>query len=161
QSVERANIGVNLTVQPKINPDGTILLRVIPDLSSLGQLVPLGNGNSAQAFNQQFVSTTVLAGDGDTVVIGGLINKRDTKREHKVLILGDIPYLGAAFRFRSQEKSKNELLVIMTPHIVRNRADAERVKVEEAKRIDWILADVARIHATTGMDNIFSPPPPG
>lgn len=162
QNVERANIGVNLTVQPQINNDGTVLLRVQPDISSLGSLIPLGNGQNGQIFNQQFVATTVLAADGQTVAIGGLINKRDEKHENKVPILGDIPYLGAAFRFRTQAKMKTELLVILTPHIVRTKADAERILAEEAKRVDWILGDVTRMHGTSGMEPILATQtPPG
>lgn len=160
QAIERANIGVNLTVTPKINPDGTVLMRVQPEVSSLGQLIPLGNNQSGQVFNQQTVQTTVIAGDGETVAIGGLISKRDEKRENKVPFLGDLPYVGAAFRFRTQNKLKTELLVILTPHVVRGRAEADRVLAEESKRIDWILHDLAKVHGTSGMEPIFAKTPP-
>src|SRR5207237_8748169 len=139
-SIERLAIGVDLTSTPRINPDGTVLLRVTPEVSSIiSQAVPLGNGVFGTSYNDQLIDTTVLAGDGETVAIGGLIQKRDTKSENKVPWLGDLPYVGAAFRYRTQNKIKNELLFIMTPHIIRSRADADRMLAEEGRRMDWVL----------------------
>src|SRR5262249_32444044 len=59
--------------------------------------------------------------------------------------LGDLPGVGALFRYRTQSKTKRELLVILTPHIVRNRLEAERVLNEEKCRIDWIASDIAKV----------------
>jgi hypothetical protein len=71
--------------------------------------------------------------------------------------LGDLPYLGAAFRFRTQVKSKNELMVILTPHVVRNRMEADRVLAEEAARMDWMVDDVTRYHGLSGMEPVLHP----
>ena len=157
------SVGVILQVTPRISPDGTILMRVIPEVSSvLPTQVSFGNGVTASAFNVQHFETTVSARDGETVAIGGLIQKRDAKAENKIPWLGDVPYLGALFRYRTQDKSKMELMVIMTPHIVRCAHDADRILFEESKRMDWVLGDVAKVHGTTGMAPIFAPvPPPG
>jgi type II secretory pathway component GspD/PulD (secretin) len=110
-------------------------------------------------FNNQFVETTVVAGDGETVAIGGLISKRDNKLENKIPWVGDLPGVGALFRFRTQAKEKRELLVILTPHIVRSRADADRILAEESKRIDWVIGDVLKSHGSHGMGPIVQPPP--
>jgi hypothetical protein len=112
------------------------------------------------SYNDQIVDTTILAGDGETVAIGGLIQKSDKKNENKVPWLGDLPYIGAAFRYRTQDKTKSELIIILTPHIVRSRADADRILAEEARRMDWIVGDVVKTHGTTGLSPIL-PPPPG
>jgi type II secretion system protein D len=157
QAIARTTVGVNLAVTPRINPDGTVLMRVEPNISSLGSTIPLGNGQTGQIFNLQDIQTTVLAGDGETVVIGGLITRKDQKNENKVPILGDLPYIGAAFRFRTQSKQKQELLVILTPHVVRSRAEADRILGEESKRIDWIIGDVTKVHVTTGMEPVLGP----
>jgi type II secretory pathway component GspD/PulD (secretin) len=161
QSIERVNLGVNLAVTPKINPDGTVVMRVLPEVSSLGSTIPLGNGQTGQIFNQQQVSTTVVAADGETVAIGGLISKRDQKSENKIPWFGDLPYVGAAFRYRTQNKTKQELLVILTPHVVRCKADADRILAEEARRVDWILGDIARIQGTSGMEPVLNAPRAG
>ncbi|HXG13179.1 MAG TPA: secretin N-terminal domain-containing protein [Gemmataceae bacterium] len=153
------DIGVRLSVTPKISPDGKVFLRVVPEVSSPSPTtVDLGNGVFATAFNVQTVETTVLAGDGETVAIGGLISKRDSKAENKIPWLGDLPGVGALFRFRQQTKEKRELLVILTPHIVRSRLEADRILAEEAKRIDWMLGDVLRFHGTSGMEPVLPRP---
>jgi type II secretory pathway component GspD/PulD (secretin) len=158
QTIERRDIGVNLSVTPRISPEGTVLLRVLPEISSLGALIPLGNGQAGQTINQQRLETTVLARDGETVAIGGLISKRDQKNENKIPWLGDLPYVGAAFRFRTQTKAKVELLVILTPHIVRTPADRARILAEESRRIDWILGDVEKLHGLPCPDPVFAHP---
>jgi type II secretion system protein D len=153
------NVGVILNVTPKINPDGSVLMRVDPQVSSTApSLVPLGNGVFATAFNIQEVQTTVVAGDGETVAIGGLISSRDEKTENKVPWLGDLPYIGTAFRYRVQNKAKVELLIILTPHIVRSKAEADRILAEESRRMDWCLGDVLRTHGTSGMEPVFPRP---
>jgi len=105
------------------------------------------------------VDTTVLAGDGETVAIGGLIQKSDHKNENKIPWFGDLPYLGSLFRYRTQAKTKTELMIILTPHIVRSRADADRILAEESRRMDWVLNDVVKTHGTSGLAPILPPPP--
>jgi hypothetical protein len=97
----------------------------------------------------------VIAGDRETVALGGLIQKRDEKRENKIPWFGDLPAVGALFRYRTQLKEKRELLVILTPHIVRNKADAARILAEESRRMDWVLADVIKTHGSHGMAPMF------
>lgn len=162
QSIVRRNVGVILQVTPTINPDGTVLMRVIPEISSIDPIpVDLGNGLLSTAINIQHVETSIAAQDGETVAIGGLISKRDTKNENKIPWLGDLPIVGAAFRFRTQSKEKKELLVILTPHVVRNAADRERILAMEAKRMDWIVNDVTKLHGgPAGIPAIAPPPPP-
>jgi type II secretory pathway component GspD/PulD (secretin) len=153
-------VGVELLVTPKIEPDGRILMRVTPTVSSpQTTTIAVGSGIFAVAVNQQTVDTTVIAADGETVAIGGLISHSDNKSENKVPWLGDLPWIGAAFRYRQQLKSKNELLVIMTPHIVHNKFDADQILAQESRRIDWTVGSVARIHGTTGLEPIFPPTP--
>jgi type II secretory pathway component GspD/PulD (secretin) len=155
-SVDRTIVGVNLQVTPHISPDGTVMMRVTPQISSpVPTQVSLGNGILATAFNVQQVDTTVTAEDGQTVVIGGMISKTQQRNENKVPWLGDLPYLGSLFRYRTETKGKVELLVIMTPHIVRCRADADRVAAAESARMAWIRGNVRSIHETTGMDPII------
>ena len=158
-TIDRRQVGVNMQVTPRITPDGRVLMRVIPEVSSVLGTVPLGNGQVSTSLNIQHLETTVSALDGETVVLGGLINSTDSKMENKVPWLGDLPGLGALFRYRTQSKKKTELLIIMTPHIVRNRYDAERVLLEESRRIDWVLGDVMRTHGNANcapfMQNSF------
>jgi general secretion pathway protein D len=136
-------------------------MRVHPEISSVAaSTINLGNGINATQFNDEFVDTTVVVEDGETVAIGGMISKHDIKIENKVPWLGDLPGIGSLFRFRQQDKNKTELLVILTPHIVRSRMDADQILAQESKRMDWTLGEVMRIHGSTGMEPILHPDPP-
>jgi type II secretory pathway component GspD/PulD (secretin) len=150
------DVGVILNVIPKINPDGKVTMRVTPQVSSVSSTSQnLGNGITAPVFNQQILDTTVIAHDGETVAVGGLITRSDTKSENKVPWFGDLPVIGAAFRYRQQLKKKVELLVILTPHIVRNRFEADRVLAMEGARMDWVLGDVVKTQGQAGMEPLF------
>ncbi|MEO2092327.1 MAG: secretin N-terminal domain-containing protein [Gemmataceae bacterium] len=145
-SITYTPIGVVLRVTPRISPDGQILMRVEPQVSSVSQTtVQIGNGVLASAIDTQTVETTVLAGDGETVVLGGLISKRDEKQERKIPWVGDLPWVGAAFRFRTQAQERREVIFIMTPRIMRSVADMRAVFAAEAKKMSWSIQDVANV----------------
>jgi type II secretion system protein D len=150
------NVGVMLSVTPRIGPNGQVIMRVIPEVSA-AQPTPVvlginanGTTTNATVFDTQTVQTTVTAQDGETVVLGGLITKNDAKQENKIPWLGDLPWVGAAFRYRTQTKDKRELLVILTPRIVRSREEGQRLLAEEARRVDWIVGDVTKMHGPGG-----------
>jgi hypothetical protein len=159
-TISQQTIGTSLTVTPRISDDGRVLMRVEPAIvQPRDTLVSLGNGQFATAFDQQTVTTTVSVQDGETIVLGGLISKSDIKQENKVPWLGDLPYIGAAFRYRTQTQQKHELLIIMTPHVIRNCADSERLLIEEAKKMSWVLKDIDRLYGVG--PGTPPPPPPG
>src|SRR5262249_38202935 len=143
QSIEYQPIGVTMRVTPRVNPDGKVLMRVEPQVSSVSPTpINLGNGVNAPAFNVQTVQTTVLASDGETIVLGGLISKQDQRIENGYPFLKDIPYVGALFRYRTHQIQRREVLIIMTPHIIRSEADQARILAEEAQRTHWCVPDI-------------------
>ena len=140
-------------------PDGKVLMRVIPEVSSVASaLVNLGNGQSAAAINLQHFESTISAMDGETVVMGGMIQKQ-SQRTGKQGAVGRRPARPrlACSATRRRDRVKTELLVIMTPHVVRNRCDSERLLAEEGSRIDWPLEAVTAIHGTSGMGPVLDP----
>ena len=150
QSVEYVNVGVVLRVTPRISPDGTVLMRVEPQVSAPSStLVQLAPGVAAQPIDTQTVETTVLAASGETVVLGGLIRKSDTKLENKVPVLGDIPWLGAAFRYRTQSIERTEIVFVLTPRIIRTQDDMRRTLAEEARKMSWNIKEAAIV---SGLD---------
>jgi type II secretion system protein D len=151
-------VGVILNVTPKISPDGKVMMRVEPNVSSVSPIPQsLGGGLTAPIFNTQDVITTVMAQDGETVAIGGLITKLDQKSENKIPWFGDLPCVGVLFRYRTQVKRKVELIVILTPHIVRSRLEGEMILAEEARKISFTLKDVLKIHGTSGLEPLMAP----
>ncbi|MCL4222519.1 MAG: hypothetical protein KJZ65_14255 [Phycisphaerales bacterium] len=139
-NVERRDVGIILNVRPSISSDGFVRVAIAPEISQLSQRsVEIDENFSAPIITQRLVDTTVTVKDGQTVVIGGLIQTIDEYRKTKAKGLGDLPLLGALFRTKDQSKVKTELLVILTPYVIpgetpqaelRQRALSERHLLE-------------------------------
>lgn len=115
------DIGVNLTGTPKISPDGFVKLELGTTYSSIhSSEVKINPSATVQIINQRRANTTVSVQNGQTIIIGGLIGTQEDKRVRKVPYLGDIPYLGAAFRTTTVSRKKRELLIFLTPTIMAN-----------------------------------------
>ena len=95
--------------------------------------------------------TTVSALDGQTVVLGGLITKTKSEFHRKVPFVGDLPIVGNLFRYDGVTNQKSELLIIMTPHIVKSDEDIEEIKRTEAARMHWCLCDVHEMAGDLGL----------
>ena len=119
-TIQFREFGVRLNFTPTITPRGTIRLQVTPEVSSLDFANGLiFNGFTIPALSTRRVSTEVELDDGQTFAIGGLLDNRDTETYNKVPGLGDIPFFGDLFRSRQRTKNNSELLVMVTPEIVR------------------------------------------
>jgi type II secretory pathway component GspD/PulD (secretin) len=113
-------VGITLDVTPHIGSDGTIRMELAPSISSVGtSSTPISEFASAPFINNREADTTVTCYDGQTVIIGGFITTRDEVREDKVPLLGDIPLLGLLFRNTVKEKRARELLIFLTPTVMR------------------------------------------
>jgi len=117
-TIEYDDIGIILTVTPHINPQGLVTLDVYPEISTLtGETVPISETVNAPVFAKRSAESRVAIRDGQTIVIGGLMEDRNTKSVDKVPILGDIPGLGLLFQRTVEKKTKTELLIFLTPHV--------------------------------------------
>ena len=118
-NVERKDIGIILDVRPSISVDGFVRVNITPSISQLSQRsVEIDENFSAPIITQRLVDTTVTVKDGQTVVIGGLIQTIDEVRKTKLKGLGDVPLLGPLFRTSNKSNVKTELLVILTPYVI-------------------------------------------
>jgi len=125
-TIEYEDVGIILVVTPRINPDGFVRLEVSPEISSIAEsTVQVSEGVNAIVVNSRKAETTVTVQDGHTIVIGGLITTTDQQRVDKVPLLGDMPGLGWLFRKTKTVKNRNELLIILTPHVLRTIEDAD------------------------------------
>jgi pilus assembly protein CpaC len=111
--------GVRLNFIPTITPRGTIRLQVAPEVSSLDftNAIEL-SGFEVPAISSRRVKTEAELADGQTLIIGGLLDNRDTETFEKVPFLGDIPILGKFFQSMSKNRTNTELIVTVTPEIV-------------------------------------------
>lgn len=130
-SVTYEEVGVILTVTPIINPDGFVNLEVAPEISAIGtSSVTVATGVTLPTFTQRKAETTVSVKDGETIIIGGLITSRENASENKVPLAGDVPILGNLFRANTKSSTKTELLIVLTPHVIRTPEDAQKISVK-------------------------------
>lgn len=109
---------LKLEVTPNITPDDRILLDLVVNQDSLGDLVPSGTGGLIPTINTTQLTTQVLVGNGETVVLGGVFQNEEITQVRKVPFLGDIPYLGALVKNTANKTSKTETLIFITPRIL-------------------------------------------
>ncbi len=124
QSIERKDVGVTLRIKPQISKGDYIKLDIYQEISSVTPTTQAaGVGASDIITSKRSAETTVVVKDRQTIVIGGLIQDKIVKNETRVPVLSKIPLLGWLFKSTSESKEKTNLLVYLTPTIVRNFED--------------------------------------
>jgi len=116
-SFKKAVLG--LTVTPQITPDDRVLLDLQVNKDSRGANIGLAGGGSIPSINTQSVSTQVLVDNGETVVLGGVYEQTATEGVTRVPLLGDLPLLGYLFRSKTKIDNRSELLIFVTPKILK------------------------------------------
>ncbi|MDZ4738466.1 MAG: type II and III secretion system protein [Alphaproteobacteria bacterium] len=116
QQVQYVNVGVTLQIAPRVSTDGFVTSNIYGVVSSV-----TGFSQGYPTISQREAETSASVRDGETFVIGGLTQENVISQEFKVPILGDIPLLGELFRLEKSTKTKTELYIVITPHIVRHR----------------------------------------
>ena len=109
---------LKLDVTPNITPDDRVLLDLVVNQDSVGALVPSGNGGLIPTIDTTELTTQVLVGNGETVVLGGVFKNEELVKVEKVPFLGDIPYLGKLFKSTANTQQKTETLIFITPRIL-------------------------------------------
>ncbi|MHC4227202.1 MAG: secretin N-terminal domain-containing protein, partial [Planctomycetota bacterium] len=134
----RDDIGIVLNVTPSINPDGLVNMTVNPQITTRSaESVAITETLSAEAFSTRSAETKVAVRNGQTIVIGGLIEDQLTDTVKKVPLLGDIPIVGHLFKRTIKEKTKTELLIFLTPHVAQEASGL--TAISEAERARSIL----------------------
>lgn len=118
-SIQYIDIGLKLEVEPEIHMDGEVGIKTALEVSSLGANVT-SDTQTAPIINTRTVNTVLRLKDGETQVLAGLINNQDIESNKKVPGIGDIPVFGRLFTDKTHNKDKTELILAITPHIIRN-----------------------------------------
>ncbi len=121
----RQDVGTKIKIKPHLNDSNEVRLDVSEEISEQG--APLGGTLGAIPISKRTATTKLVVQDQQTVVIGGLIRNVTSRAEEKVPVLGDIPVLGALFRKRTNTQEKRNLVLVMTPYIIRNQQDLRTV----------------------------------
>jgi len=157
-SVTLENVGLIIGVTPRISPDGMVVMEIDAEKSNLGpeqEGIPVAVSIDGTVIRSPRIDTTtaqatVAAASGETIVLGGLITKQTTEIARKVPLLGDVPLIKHLFRYDSLGTRRAELLIILTPHVIRNAQDSKRIKQTEIARMNWCAADVYELHGDIG-----------
>lgn len=123
QTIERQDVGISLKVKPQINEGDNIKMEIEQEVSDVSTTAITGASDITT--NKRSIKTTVLVEDGQTLVLGGLMDDKINDSRSKVPFLGDIPLLGSLFRYRTNSKSKRNLMVFLHPTILRNPETAD------------------------------------
>ena len=115
-----------LDVTPQITPDNRIIMSVEIRKDAVGQFVPVQGGGSVPSIDTKNVTTQIAVNNGDTAVIGGIYEETINNNVTKVPLLGDIPILGYVFKQTGKELDKTELLIFLTPRIIKESITAVR-----------------------------------
>jgi type IV pilus assembly protein PilQ len=115
--IDKVQVGVKLTVRPKVNTDGYITTEISPELSSIFQFVESAE-TKVPWVKRRISTTTIRVKDGETIIMAGLLGTNSSKTVHKVPFLGDIPFIGGLFRHTAELTSKTDLIIQVTPHIL-------------------------------------------
>jgi len=124
QSIQRQDVELNLKLTPQINASDEVKLKI--DLT-INDIASVDFGGLGPSWSKKVLKDVVVVRDQQAVVLGGLISDKVTNTESKVPLLGDIPILGYLFKFSTKQKQKRNLLIVLTPYIVHNQNDLERI----------------------------------
>ncbi len=131
--VNFVDVGITLKVTPTINDNGEILMKIAPEVSRVDRFFETPEGDQIPVIDTTNASTRVMVADGNTIIIGGLIRDEVTRDTEKLPVLGDIPFLGNAFKHVREDKEKIELVVFLTPHIVGAEKDMTQFDKKKLK----------------------------
>ena len=149
-SYEYRDVGTTLKITPQISQDGMVRLAISQEVTKLES-----STDNLPTTLKRTIDTTVIVDDNSTVVIGGLIDDSFSKTEYKVPILGDIPLLGWLFKSRKTQREKTNLFVFLTPHVINNKADAQKIHNEKKEKIGEVKTGIIKLYKTDKNENTF------
>lgn len=154
------DVGIVLTVTPRITSNGYVTMEVTQTANDLQGFTDF----NAPIVNQRQADTTVSVKDGETIILGGIIRKDISTTVKKLPLLGDIPILGNLFRSTSKSNVKTELLVFLTPRVVKDADEARKLRDDEFKRMSVptqkTLAPELKRNYDPDQDKKHTNPPP-
>jgi general secretion pathway protein D len=140
-TIERKDVGVTLEITPQVLEDELIRLEIKQEISAIeaGVAQTIGTGTSSvpvgPTTTKRSMETTAIAQNGQTLVIGGLVRDNLLLTENKIPLLGDIPLLGWLFKSQTRQSQKLNLLVFLTPHLVKNEVDMVELNARKSAEL--------------------------
>ncbi len=138
-TIERKDVGITLRLTPHIHESEFVNLEIYQESSAIKSTAD--STTVGPTTTKRSAKTSVLVKNGDTVILGGMMRETYTTTESKVPLLGDIPILGYLFKFKSVSKNKTNLLIFLTPHVIKDPKEIERHTVDQRKKMDTFLEE--------------------
>ncbi|SFU17186.1 type II secretion system protein D (GspD) [Pseudovibrio denitrificans] len=135
-SIELKDTGIILSVTPRVNDSGRVILDIQQEVSDVVKTTT--SGIDSPTIRQRKVNTTVVVNNGESLALGGLIQQRAETTNSQVPVLGDVPVLGTMFRRKEDTEKKTELLILITPHVVRDFKEAGDVTRDFRKQLNGL-----------------------
>ena len=158
QTIQREDVGLQLTVTPHVHEGDAVRLEVAQEVEQVVDSASIGSGGFSDVVtSKRNLETTILADDGQTIVLGGLISDDLTDVITKVPVLGNIPWIGRLFRSESKTRRKLNLLIFLRPTVIRNETDATATSVRKYNDI-WdieINTEGAHEEAKERIESLF------
>jgi general secretion pathway protein D len=144
-TIEYKDIGIILVVTPRISDGGLVSLEISVEKSTVNaSAVPLGNLSNVPVFGKKTAKTIVAVMEGQTIVIGGLIEESKEKISKGVPFLSKIPVLGGLFGTQEYDKKRTELIILMTPHIIADQIQSKGVTEEFKEKLESIKKELEK-----------------
>jgi general secretion pathway protein D len=142
QNIQREKLNLTLNVTPHISSNDSVRLEIEQETKDIG-------GNDPElgpTWTERKLKTQVVVADQQTVVIGGLIQERDIYSETKVPLLGDIPILGYLFKYAKKSKRKTNLLILLTPYIIKDQLDLQAIRERKVREREEFVRSFASLN---------------
>lgn len=144
QNYQYRNIGIDLSVTPRINPQRYVVMEIAQKADNVGGFETI-NGNRVPVITKREINAQIAVQSRNTIVLGGLVSTDKTRTRTKIPLLGDIPLLGALFRSDTRDEARTELLVLITPYVL--------LTPEEARQETVRLHDRSKVARMSWRDN--------
>ncbi len=142
QNIQREKLNLTLNVTPHISSNDAVRLEIEQETKDLAsQSAELG-----PTWSERKLKTQVVVNDQQTVVIGGLIQEKDIYSESKVPLLGDIPILGYLFKYSTKSKRKTNLLILLTPYIIKDSLDLQAIRERKTREREEFVRSFATLN---------------
>jgi general secretion pathway protein D len=133
-TIQYKDIGIILKVKPQINDSGLVSIELSQEISGAGITNTTIAGQEYPSIDKTEATTNLIAQDGETIIIGGLIREDKSKEIDGIPLLSKIPIIGNLFSSTSIKSSRTELIILLTPHVIKNEKEAARVTSDYMKR---------------------------
>ncbi len=138
-SYQQLRVGIGLQVTPFINPEGLVVMEIQQEIEEIQGSTPIEGVGEVPNTITRSITGEVAVNDGDTIILGGFIRNSSERTDSGVPLLKDIPLLGALFSSRSNQKLRNELLVLMRPTVLKTPEIAATASEQEKKRLPGVV----------------------